>query len=228
MMIRRLFLFFVLLTAATWAAGQERFVRPTDEANKDRSFAAFRTKLIAAAERKDTKYILNILDDGITSSFGGHEGISDFKSFWKIGEPDSRFWAEFLLVLRNGGKFDRSGGKVTFTAPYLFSAMPSDLDQFEYHAIFGNNVNLREEPNANAGVAARLSYNIVKIDEPAAIKRKIGSGESDWLYDWHKVETLGGKKGWVKAEFVRSPIDYRAGFEKKRGVWKMIFFVAGD
>ena len=74
----------------------------------------------------------------------------------------------------------------------------------------------------------RLSYNIVKIDEPSAIKRKTGTGESDWEYEWHKVVTLGGKKGWVKAEFVRSPIDYRAGFEKKRGVWTMVFFLAGD
>ena len=68
----------------------------------------------------------------------------------------------------------------------------------------------------------------MKIDEPASIKRKTGKGEDDWEYDWYKVETLGGKKGFVKAEFVRSAVDYRAGFEKKKGVWKMIFFIAGD
>jgi hypothetical protein len=39
---------------------------------------------------------------------------------------------------------------------------------------------------------------------------------------------LGGKKGFVKAEFVRSPIDYRAIFEKKGRNWKLTAFVAGD
>lgn len=106
--------------------------------------------------------------------------------------------------------------------------MPEEFDQFEYHAIFGNNVNLREQPKPNAKVISKLSYNIVQIDEPSAVKRKTGPGEWDWVYDWHKVKTLGGKTGWVKAEFVRSPIDYRAGFQKKGGVWKMTFFVAGD
>ena len=227
-MFRPLLLIATLLSATVLGIGQERFVRPKDEGIKDRSFAAFRTTLIAAAERKDVNYILSILDVDVTSSFGGHEGISDFKSFWKISEKNSRFWHEFLLVMRNGGTLERSGGKTTFTSPYLFSAMPEDLDQFEYHAIFGNNVNLRERPSPDARVIDRLSYNIVKIDEPSAIKRKTGTGESDWEYEWHKVVTLGGKKGWVKAEFVRSPIDYRAGFEKKRGVWKMVFFLAGD
>lgn len=32
----------------------------------------------------------------------------------------------------------------------------------------------------------------------------------------------------ISAAEKRSPIDYRAGFEKKRGVWKMVTFVAGD
>jgi hypothetical protein len=89
-------------------------------------------------------------------------------------------------------------------------------------------VNLRERPDGEARVIDRLSYNIVKIDEAAAIKRKTGPKEDDWVYEWHKIETLGGKKGWVKAEYVRSAVDYRAGFEKKKGVWKMTFFVAGD
>ena len=32
----------------------------------------------------------------------------------------------------------------------------------------------------------------------------------------------------VKEEFIRSSVDYRAGFEKKRGKWIMTFFLAGD
>jgi hypothetical protein len=213
------------------AAGQEHFAKPVDEASKDASFLTFRAKLIAAAEKKDVKHILGILDPGITSSFGGHEGIADFKEFWKINDKNSRFWEEFLRVMKNGGRFDGEGRNKTnsFTAPYLFtSTLPSNCDSFDCLGIFGNNVNLREQPNTNARVVAQLSYNVVKIDEEAAIKLKTGPSEWDWVYDWHKVETLGSQKGWVKAEYVRRPEDYRAGFEKKGGVWKMTFFVAGD
>jgi hypothetical protein len=223
--------FLLIVAFVLSAAGQEHFAKPVDEASKDASFLAFRTKLIAAAEKKDVKHIISILDPKITSSFGGHEGIADFKEFWKINDKDSRFWEEFLRVIKNGGRFDGEGRNKnrSFTAPYLFnSTLPSSCDSFDCLAIFGNNVNLREQPNTNARVITQLSYNIVKIEEEAAIKRKTGPGEWDWVYDWHKVETLGGQKGWVKAEFVRRQEDYRAGFEKKRGVWKMIFFVAGD
>jgi hypothetical protein len=53
------------------------------------------------------------------------------------------------------------------------------------------------------------------------------SQESD-RYAWLMVETLGGKKGYVKAEFVRSPVSYRAGFNKVNGKWKLRLFLAGD
>lgn len=228
----KIFSILLILTAFVLSAGgQERFVKPVDEASKDASFLAFRTKLIAASEKKDVKHILGVLDANIASSFGGHDGIADFKEFWKINDKDSRFWEEFLRVIKNGGRFDGEGRNKMgmFTAPYLFSStLPSNCESFDCLAIFGNNVNLREQPNTNARVVTQLSYNVIKIEEDSAIKRKTGPGEWDWVYDWHKVETLGGQKGWVKAEFVRRQEDYRAGFEKKRGVWKMTFFVAGD
>jgi len=215
----------LLAVVAAGAAGQERFVRPVDEAAKDASFLAFRKKLIAAAERKDANYIIGILDPNVRLSFGGDEGEADFRRMWKIGQKDSPFWDEFLAVIRNGGAFSGEGrNKMNlFTAPYTFSNWPDDIDGFEYHVIFGNRVNLREGPSMTAAVIGQLSYNIVKIDDPASVMKPGGEG-----LDWAKVETLGGKTGFVKGEFVRSHIDYRAGFEKKRGVWKMTFFIAGD
>jgi hypothetical protein len=226
----RTFSFIVAATIlSTVSLAQERYVKPVDEGREDASFLSFRTKLIAAAERRDAKYILSIVGPAITSGFGGDEGIAGFRRTWKINDKKSRFWDEFLRVLKSGGKFEQSDGPANFfTAPYLYSQMPDDLDHFEYHAIFGNNVNLREKPDQSSRVISQLSYNIVKIDEPAAIKKKTGPGEWDWEYDWHKVTTLGGRSGWVKAEYVRSAIAARAGFEKKRGSWKMVFFVEGD
>lgn len=214
---------FVVLALVASIAAQERFVKPVDEAKLDPGFLAFRTKLIAAAERKDAKYVLSIVDPNIKNGFGGEDGIVKFKRGWKIDRKDSEFWAEFLPVIKNGGSFIGEGrNKLNFFgAPYIYSAWLGDLDAFEYSAIFGSDVNLRKSPGTDGEIVGKLSYNIVKIEnEAAAVEGK--------MPEWLKIKTLGGLTGYAKSEFVRSSIDYRAGFEKKRGVWKMTFFLAGD
>lgn len=202
---------------------QERLVKPVDEAENNPSFLAFRTKLIQAVQKRDVKFILSIVDKDIKNGFGGADGIAEFKKQWKIYNRNSELWKELLTVLTHGGTFDKEN-KNSFYAPYLFTTFPEDLDAFEYQAIFGNNVNLRSKPDANSPIVASLSYNVVKVDYENSVKVAKNKDELSWL----KIETLGGKKGYVKPEFVRSSIDYRAGFDKIRGKWIMTFFLAGD
>ena len=202
---------------------QERFVTPVDEADKNASFLAFRTKLIQAVQKRDVKFVLSIVDKNIKNGFGGDDGIANFKKQWKIYNRNSEFWKEFSTVLTHGGTFDKEN-KLSFYAPYLFTVFPEDIDAFEYQAIFGNNVNLRAKPDVNSSIVAVLSYNVVQTDWENSVKSK--SNQNEFL--WVKIKTLGGKIGYVKPEFVRSSIDYRAGFDKIRGRWIMTFFVAGD
>lgn len=206
------------------ALAQERYLMPKDEAARDKSFAPFRSKLIDAVKRRDAKFILSILDADIKNSFGGNDGIEEFKEYWQIESADSKFWGEFLPVIGNGGHFqaEGDGGLPIFTAPYSFAGFPNDLDAFEHSVIFGSRVNLRKAPNLTSPVVGKLSYNIVRVTNTIPLS---DDAESP---DWHEIETLGRLRGFVKAEYVRSPIDYRAGFQKKSGVWKMIFFIAGD
>lgn len=216
-----LFLLFIVF-GVTGSLAQERYVTPVDEAKKDASFFAFRTKLIEAARRHDAKYILSAVDRDIQNGFGGDNGIEEFKKQWKINAADSEFWDEFLPVINSGGNFVKDGNHKLFFAPYIYSSFPGDLDAFSYSVITGNKVNLRSKADANAPVLASLSYNIVEI--LGSVKDKKDKKKAAW----YEVKTLGGKRGFVKAEFVRSPIDYRAGFEKKGGKWKMTAFIAGD
>ncbi len=217
-----LFLFFIVFGFSGLSA-QERYVKPVDEAKKDASFFAFRTKLIEAAKKGDAKFVLSILDRDIKNSFGGDGGIEEFKERWKINGSDSEFWNEFLPVITGGGKFIKEGNTKLFFAPYVFTSFPEDLDAFNNGVIFGNKVKLRSKPDMNSSVvAASLSYNIVEILE--SIKPGVNAQKATW----YEIKTLGGKRGFVKAEFFRSPVDYRAGFEKKGGKWKMTAFIAGD
>lgn len=203
---------------------QERQVFPVDEGKTDASFDAFREKLIKAVKNRDKKFLLSSLDANIKASFGGDDGIADFGKLWKIDAPKSKLWDELLTVLTGGGKFINESNKKLFCAPYSFTNFPEDLDAFEYQIIIADNVNLRARPNQTAEVTAQLSYHVVKVD----YQNSIGDRRKQPTYSWLKVETLGGKKGFVSAKYVRSPIDYRACFEKKRGKWKMTTFVAGD
>lgn len=214
----------ILLAFINVSAQKERLVLPIDEGKTDASFKTFREKLIEAVKKRDVKYVLGILDPAILNSFGGDGGIKEFKEMWKIDSPASELWDELLIVLTNGGSFFKEEGNNLFCAPYSFKQFPDDLDAFEYQMIFDNNVNLRARPDLKTKTIAQLSYNVVKVDYENSVANKNKEGE----YIWLKVETLGGKKGFVSAKFVRSPIDYRACFEKKNGKWKMTTFVAGD
>ena len=222
--MKRVSFLLIILCCVASAAAQERYVRPVDEAKQEPSFYKFREELIAAAERHDAAFILSILDPKIELSFGGDAGTADFKRIWKINSKASPFWNEFLRVLKNGGSFTGKGAGKMFFAPYTFQSFPEDLDAFEHVVIFGSDVNLRERPDLGSPVVAALSYNIAKIDYEGSVKDPADEG----VLLWTKVETLGGKRGFVKSEYVRSPIDYRAGFQKKKGKWKMTVFIAGD
>jgi hypothetical protein len=217
----KIILILFLLAWPVWS--QERQILPVDEAKKDASFFAFREKLVAAVKKKDSKFVLGVVDPKIKNGFAGNDGLAEFKKQWKPDDPNSGLWKELLTVLANGGTFDKRR-RNSFYAPYLYTGFPEDIDAFDYQAIFGRNVNLRAKPEASAPLVATLSYNIVKVDYNNSVK----SSDNDEEYSWLKIETLGGKTGFVKAEFVRSSIGYRAGFEKKNGKWMMVFFLAGD
>ena len=215
-------LLFCVLVLAISGVAQERFLKPVDEAAEEASFVAFRNKLIAAVEKRDSRYILSIVDPKIQNGFGDRNGIAWFRRDWKLDRHDSEFWAKFGWVIRNGGSFTGEGAKRTnsFAAPYTYSAWPEDLDAFEHFAVTGTDVNLRTAPGTDSEIVGKLSHELVKIEGDI--------GDDGKVPEWRKVTTLGGRSGYVHRDYVRSSVDYRAGFEKKSGRWVMTFFLAGD
>ncbi|MEZ5345019.1 MAG: SH3 domain-containing protein [Pyrinomonadaceae bacterium] len=215
----------LILTISLACAAQERFVLPVDEGKSDASLNTFRAKLIEATRSKNADFVLNIVDKDIKNSFGGDDGKENFKKIWALEKKDSAFWEEFLTVLTNGGAFYKDeGSPKTFCAPYSFMVFPDDLDAFEYSLVFGENINLRSQPNLFAPIVTQLSYNVIKVDYQSSAD----DGKNENSFVWMKVTTLGGKTGFIAARYVRSPIGYRACFQKMAGSWKMTAFIAGD
>jgi hypothetical protein len=185
-----------------------------DEASNDPDFLAFRTRLLEAVASRDTAFILSLVSDGILNSLGGDGGIDEFIRHWQLDAEVSRFWTEFETLLRLGGAFmtdDR------FLAPYTAATWQNtNLDGFDYSAVIGANVNVRSEPSLTAPVVSRMSYQTVRE------ARSISSDE------WVPVRLTDGGTAYINKRYVRSPISYRAMFERSNGRWELTAFLAGD
>lgn len=217
-LINSLLLTLTIALIASTAQGQSAKLQPVDEATKDPSFFAFRARLLTALAKKDVNYLISVLDPQIKTDFGGGGGVTDFKQAWHPERPSSQIWNELVSVLALGGSFDNG----SFSAPYVYSKFPEEFDAYEHQAVIEDGVRVRREPNTTSGIIKTLSFDIVKVivespNENSAAKRQ-----------WLTVELADGQKGFMAKEYLRSPIDYRAIFEKKNGKWLMTAFVAGD
>ena len=129
-------------------ADPPRKLLPVDEAAKDPSFFLFRSRLLEAVATHDAAFVLSILTPDILNNFGGNGGIAEFKEQWKLGGKDSELWKTLAHVLSLGGRFM---GDATFQAPYVSACWPEDADAFDFGAILGENVRVRETARCWSG-----------------------------------------------------------------------------
>jgi hypothetical protein len=215
----RLLLFPLLVLAlgvVTASAAPPRKLLPVDEAAKDPSFFIFRAKLQEAVAKHDMDFLLSVVAADIQIGFGGDDGIEAFKKAWTPEAKDSAMWPELARVLALGGKFIEGG---QFQAPYVTAAWPEEFDAVEHVAIVGENVRVREKPDASSAVIASLSYDVVKMVESSG---QVEKGP------WSKIKLADGREGYVSDAFLGSGASLRAYFAKKNGAWKMTALVTGD
>lgn len=191
-------------------------LRPVDTAVEDPTFLAYRRRLLSAVEARDTAALRRLTDPAIRTSFGNGGGWTDLVEKWRLPSRESELWNELATILRMGGSFGGPQSATRFCAPYLFSDWPGGIDAFEHVAVIDSNVPLRGRPSDDATIVASMDYEIVR------------SLDHDFDAAWRQVERRDKTRGWVRGEKVRSPIDYRACFQKTGGEWKMTLLVAGD
>lgn len=224
-MNRRTFLLSVLGSAAVLAlpalAAPPRLA-PVDEARKDETFLAFRNRLSAAVRKKDVEGLLALVDPDISYTFGlgSGPGRTGFKKEWKLDTKpaESELWWTMRQVLDMGGSFSEEGK--AFEAPYVFSCWPEQYDSFTHGAIIRPDAVLRPKASHIGQPVATLKYSIVQVLDGERVQNE--------GLKWIKVQVPGGPKGYVEAGDFRSPLDYRARFERLQGTWRMTSFVAGD
>ena len=184
---------------------------PVDQAATQPDFFTFRARLQAAIARRDEAAVIAAADPGIRTSFGDDDGVATLRA--KLRDPESTVWVDLATALALGGTFQSPD---SFVAPYVFAAWPERFDSFECGAVVGDRVRVRASTEPGSAVVATVSYEIVQVlpdqrDAPST-----------------HVRLRSGVTGFIATPFVRSPVDYRAIFQKTAGQWRLRAFVAGD
>ena len=193
--------------------GAPRRVRmlPVDQAATQPDFFTFRARLQAAVARRDEAAVLAVADPGIRTSFGDDDGLATFRA--KLRDPQGSAWADLGAALALGGRFQSPD---SFVAPYVFAGWPDNLDSFECAVVVGDRVRVRVSADPGSAVVGSVSYEIVQVLTPPR------EGVTT------RVRLANGRPGFIASRFVRSPVDYRAIFQKTGRQWLLRAFVAGD
>lgn len=186
---------------------------PVDEAVTRPDFFAFRAQLQAALARRDLDAVLPMISPDVKLSFGGDHGMEGLMLMWRPRAADSELWGTLSQVLALGGTFDGD----MFAAPYVYSRWPRDVDPFEHVALVAADVPVRTAPREDAAVLVRGSFDVLPLVRT-----------NTEVEGWTAVRAGNGGTGYVAAALARSPIDYRAFFERRDGRWQMVIFLAGD
>lgn len=194
----------LLMPAAAGAAT----LPPRDECVGDAEFTAFRAKLFEAVAHRDAGALLALSDDNIRLGFGGNDGKAVFREDLKKGAA----WRELGKLIRLGCAIDGERKAL----PYMF-LRTADRDAFDTFVATGTGIALRAAPRISGRLIARLDWEILTL-----VADKGNGGQ------WLRLRTDGGKTGYIRRDLLRSPVDYRAIFEKSAQGWRMTAFLAGD
>lgn len=195
------------------AAERQPFPR-IDQAGKDKSFADFREKLHTAVRERKSDAVYGALSPEFFYSFPPHRGIEGFKAELKLEDRNSPYWGVLDSMLALGGGFIREG---LFAAPYVPFAWPVELDAESFVAVTDRDAPVREAAADNAKVLCTLSWEIVRLLDPW--NRHGG---------WVRVAAPDGAAGFLAKRYCRGAVDWRAGFEKVGGEWKIKFLLGRD
>ena len=222
MITRLLFALSFAVLAGTAAPASEPVdrLKPWDEAAQDPSFAAFRQKLLLILERKDLAALKGSLAKDVLNNFGGGRGVAAFENAWKPHDPHSGIWGAMAGVLKLGGYFD---SKTSFSAPYVYAAWPNDLDNFNFVAVVSPEAVLRKAADAKSAIVRKLDHDLLEVIQSYGRPQHEAGPD-----DWEEVKDRKGNHGFILVKDVRSPLDFRATFEKRDGKWVIASFVSGE
>lgn len=186
---------------------------PRDECARLPGAAAFRARLARVIARRDAAGLAAMSVPQVALDYGGGEGRALLRRRL-AGREGADLWRELGVMLTLGC----SSSQGNLTLPWFFNQELGDLDSFSVLLVTGANVPLLEVADSRARALGTLSWQLVQPvgDRPDGVK-------------FVQVDVVGARRrGYVDVTRLRSPIDYRLIAERRRGVWQITAFIAGD
>lgn len=225
--MRRIIILNLLFLSTALLPAKNKFL-PRNEICADPALVEFVCKLQYAVFKKDTDHLLSLLDNNIKNSFGGEDGIEEFKTIWRLDSPNSPVWFYLSKLISLGGTFQvNSDDSLThFVFPYVFQLeLPDTVDYWTAMVITEDKTDVRENPGATSEILGQLSYGIVYVRD----KKYSPPFENAEEKKWYHITTLDKKlSGFVSAECVWSPAGYRMFLQKESNKWKIVSLISGD
>jgi hypothetical protein len=205
-----------------------KIFKPVNESNSNSALKKVLNDLLIVIKNKEVENLKPFLDENILVSLGRGRGWDAFSELWELDlkPKKSLVWQELKNAITLGGIFDEQNSNFYIT-PYLYTTF--DYDPYEYAAITGKKVNIRDKPNMEGKIVTQLNYDVVKVLQDdgmfSQFQEKIGTDTHYWFH----IQMADGQTGYVWGKFCRSAIDNRATFAQVRDEgWKIISFLAGD
>ena len=191
---------------------------PIDEGANDVQFSEFRRNLVNSIDKKSYDWAIARIGNDIKYNYDEGNAKKELLKLWELmPQTKELFFSELRECLVLGGQFMKFDDVTYFVAPYVHSAWPDDFDPSEHLAVTSVTASIYEKADDTLEPLEVARHTIVKQDLSSRAE------------GWHLVEYADGKWGWIKDADVRSPIDYRAFFERDyRGSYVLKTFLAGD
>jgi hypothetical protein len=199
-------------------------LEPVNQSEINEELSATLKEILKAVENKNVSKLLTYFSKDVKVSFEGENGTEDLKKHWALNKNanKSEIWQTLKNAIAIGGTFQDDNN---YWTPYVFTTFPSQYDVYEYAAIVGKAVSMRNQPSLKGEVMAELDYEIVKLTNSEGEKEEIIDGEKHY---WYEVIRQDNQKGYIYGKYLRRPVDYRIGMTYTSGRWLIDTFVAGD
>ncbi len=197
-----------------------------DEAAQDQAFLDWRAELLAAIADRDAQAVSQMAAPEIKLTFGGEAGRAALMqrltgpSLPNGPEQGEDYWQALEAAVIGGGRFDAAG---TFAAPYFWRAdIPGAWNVFDTFFVVGPPRPVYAAPATDMPVLMTLQEVGFEAPPYPGVPRVNGVDQ------FRAVSLKNGEIGFMAAADLQPLVGYRATFEKRDGVWQMIYFIAGD
>lgn len=211
-----------MLALASASHAQSIAFGPVDEAANDAGWQKYKSRLMTALDARDRTGLLGAIHPEIDNGPDQIRGVEEFQRRWSLDDEKSPVWRELTKAVGLGGAFVKTeGGESRYCTPYVAAKWNTDFDPFRFGAIILDEVLVKSEPSSGARTIARLSYELVPVED-----WEVADTTPGFPQKWTKIR-IQDSSGYIPEEQIRSPIEHMACFAARGSEWLLVSFTAG-